>query len=174
MEGARRWSGPHRGARSVHQRQPVGQRALRGDPRCLSEFGAEVTIKAGQAVVFTNGAVAHTITEGTGGKATSNACVDEPIGAGKSVVVTFTEPGNYQITCTIDSSMQTGSRIGREPDATEHMAVRSRGVTVAPAGGRDAGMEVSASASSYSQLHGDCNVRMTGPGVPSPLSHPRR
>jgi plastocyanin len=70
-------------------------------------FGAEVTIKAGQAVVFTNGAVAHTITEGTRGKAASNACVDEPIGASKSVIVTFKEPGDYQITCTIHSSMQT-------------------------------------------------------------------
>lgn len=70
-------------------------------------FGPAVTVKAGQAVVFTNHDVAHTITEGTSGQAAGNACVNEPIAAGKSVVVTFNVPGDYQITCTLHSAMQT-------------------------------------------------------------------
>lgn len=73
-----------------------------------STFGAEVTISAGEAVTFTNNdGMAHTITEGTSGQAASEACVDEPIAAGASVTVTFNEPGDYDITCKIHSSMQT-------------------------------------------------------------------
>jgi plastocyanin len=71
-------------------------------------FGDEVTITAGQAVAFTNNdSMGHTITEGTGGQAATDACVDEPIAAGETEVVTFSEPGDYQITCKIHSSMQT-------------------------------------------------------------------
>jgi len=71
-------------------------------------FGPAVTIKAGQAVVFTNkDGTAHTVTEGTGGSAASSACVDQRLAAGSSVTVTFSQPGDYQITCKIHSSMQT-------------------------------------------------------------------
>jgi len=73
-----------------------------------SNFGDAVTISAGEAVTFTNNdSFAHTVTEGTGGTPTSDACVDEPIAAGATVTVTFNEPGDYDITCTIHSSMQT-------------------------------------------------------------------
>ena len=73
-----------------------------------SNFGEAVTISAGEAVTFTNNdSFGHTVTEGTGGQATADACVDEPIAAGASVTVTFNEPGDYDITCTIHSSMQT-------------------------------------------------------------------
>jgi plastocyanin len=72
-----------------------------------SNFGAEITITAGQAVAFTNNdSFGHTITEGTGGTAAADACVDAPIGAGGTVVVTFTVAGDYQITCKIHSTMQ--------------------------------------------------------------------
>jgi len=73
-----------------------------------SNFGDEITVTAGQAVAFTNeDAVGHTVTEGTGGAAAADACVDSPIGAGGTVVVTFNEPGDYQITCKIHATMQT-------------------------------------------------------------------
>lgn len=73
-----------------------------------SSFGDAVTISAGQAVAFTNSdSVGHTLTEGTGGQAASDACVDEPIEAGETEVVTFKEPGDYDITCKIHSTMQT-------------------------------------------------------------------
>src|SRR4029077_3068361 len=70
-------------------------------------FGAGVTIAAGQAVAFVNSdSTAHTITQGTGGSAASNACVDVPIAVGATVVVTFSLPGDYQITCKIHPDMQ--------------------------------------------------------------------
>jgi plastocyanin len=75
-------------------------------------FGDEITIAAGEAVQFTNeDSLGHTVTEGTGGVAGADACVDEPIAAGTSVVVSFTEPGDYQITCTIHASMQTAIHV---------------------------------------------------------------
>lgn len=75
-------------------------------------FGDEVTVSAGQAVDFTNqDGAGHTITEGTSGEAAADACVDESIGAGASVVVTFSEPGDYQITCRIHPSMQTAVHV---------------------------------------------------------------
>jgi len=71
-----------------------------------TNFGAEITISAGQAVAFTNNdSFGHTITEGTDGTAASDACVDAPIGAGGTVVVTFTVAGDYDITCKIHSTM---------------------------------------------------------------------
>jgi plastocyanin len=71
-------------------------------------FGDPVTITAGQAVAFINqDGVAHTITEGTDGTAASDACVDKSVGAGGTVIVTFNQPGDYQITCKFHSTMQT-------------------------------------------------------------------
>jgi plastocyanin len=71
-------------------------------------FGAAVTITAGQAVAFVNNdSTAHTITQGQGGSAASNACVDVPIAAGATVIVTFSVAGDYQITCKIHPDMQT-------------------------------------------------------------------
>jgi plastocyanin len=70
-------------------------------------FGPAVTIKAGGAVVFINNdSTTHTVTQGTGGQAAANACVDEHVSVGQSVTVTFSQPGDYQITCTIHK-MQT-------------------------------------------------------------------
>jgi plastocyanin len=73
-----------------------------------SAFGDEITIAAGEAVEFANeDSVGHTVTEGTGGVADADACVDESIAGGTSLVVKFSEPGDYQITCRIHSAMQT-------------------------------------------------------------------
>jgi plastocyanin len=73
-----------------------------------TSFGDEVTVSAGDAVAFSNeDSFGHTVTEGTNGTAASDACVDESVAAGATVVVTFDEPGDYQITCKIHSSMQT-------------------------------------------------------------------
>jgi plastocyanin len=74
-------------------------------------FGPSVTIKAGQAVVFTNGTQTHTITEGTNGKAVAGACADVPIAANQNVTVTFNQPGDYQITCKIHPHMQTAVHV---------------------------------------------------------------
>lgn len=75
-------------------------------------FGDDVTVSAGQAVVFTNqDGAGHTITEGTGGQAADDACVDEPIGGGRSVIVTFNEPVDVQITCKIHPTMQTAVHV---------------------------------------------------------------
>lgn len=73
-----------------------------------TSFGDEVTVAAGDAVAFMNqDSFGHTVTEGTNGTAAADACVDEPIAAGATVVVTFDEPGDYQITCKIHPSMET-------------------------------------------------------------------
>jgi plastocyanin len=75
-------------------------------------FGDDVTVSAGQAVAFTNqDGAGHTVTEGTGGEAADSACVDESIGGGRSVIVTFTEPGDFQITCKIHPSMQAAVHV---------------------------------------------------------------
>jgi plastocyanin len=74
----------------------------------IFNFSDPVTIKAGEAVAFVapNGS-AHTITEGVDGKAAANACVNEGIASGTTLIVTFYEPGTYQITCRPHPPMQT-------------------------------------------------------------------
>lgn len=72
------------------------------------QFSGEVTVAAGEAVAFTNqDGVGHTVTEGSGGVAADDACVNQSNAGGTSLVVTFTQPGDYRITCTIHPSMQT-------------------------------------------------------------------
>jgi plastocyanin len=78
------------------------------DPLGDFNFGPPVTIKVGQAVAFTNGNNSpHTITEGTEGHAVAGACVDVPIANSASVIVTFYQPGIYQITCQPHPRMRT-------------------------------------------------------------------
>jgi plastocyanin len=74
-----------------------------------SSFSPEsITISAGDSVEFTNDdGTSHRIVEGEDG-----AEVDDPafealaLSAGDSASVTFDEPGEYQVTCTIHPSMQ--------------------------------------------------------------------
>jgi plastocyanin len=64
--------------------------------------GAEPTIKAGQAVEFVTTGFSPTVTEWTNGKPADNPCIDKTIGSDATtmkVVVTFYQPGDYNITC---------------------------------------------------------------------------
>jgi plastocyanin len=66
----------------------------------------ELTVAAGTTVTFvSNDSLPHTVTEGSDGTAVEDPIVDEPIGNGDEVTVTFDEPGTYNITCTIHPSM---------------------------------------------------------------------
>jgi plastocyanin len=73
----------------------------------LSSFGAtEVTVPAGETLtVINNSSAAHTFTEGTNGGEADNARVNEDIGTGATVEVSFPEPGDYDVTCLFHSSM---------------------------------------------------------------------
>jgi plastocyanin len=74
----------------------------------IFHFGDPVTIEAGQAVAFTSRTgESHTMTEGTNGQLVADAWVNVPIATNMSVVVTFYQPGTYQITCIPHPSMQT-------------------------------------------------------------------
>jgi plastocyanin len=74
----------------------------------IFNFSDPVTIKAGEAVAFVNpNGSAHTITEGIDGKPAANACVNEGIASDTTLIVTFYEPGTYQITCRPHPPMQT-------------------------------------------------------------------
>jgi plastocyanin len=64
--------------------------------------GAEPTIKAGQAVAFVTTGFSPTVTEWTNGKPAESPCIDKTIGSDATamkVVVTFYQPGDYNITC---------------------------------------------------------------------------
>jgi plastocyanin len=78
----------------------------------IYQFGAPVTIKVGQAVVFSNGNNApHTITEGSNGQAATNACVDVGISQSAKVTVTFYLAGDYHITCRPHPPMNTAVHV---------------------------------------------------------------
>ncbi len=61
-----------------------------------------LTIPAGTTVTFTDTS-GHTVTEGSDGTAADDPIVDEDGGA--DVVVSFDEPGTYDITCKIHPNM---------------------------------------------------------------------
>lgn len=61
-----------------------------------------LTISAGTTVTFTDTS-GHTVTEGSDGVADDDPIVDQAGGA--DIDVTFDEPGTYNITCKIHSSM---------------------------------------------------------------------
>ena len=66
----------------------------------------ELTIPAGTEVTFLNAdGFTHTVTEGTDGQPVDDPIVDEEIDQNGSVSVIFDEPGTYNITCKIHSSM---------------------------------------------------------------------
>ena len=67
----------------------------------------ELSIAAGTVVTFVNiDSFAHTVTEGTGGRAADEPAADEMLEADASVEVTFDEPGTYEITCRFHPTMQ--------------------------------------------------------------------
>ena len=66
----------------------------------------ELTIPAGTEVTFLNAdGFTHTVTEGTDGQPVDDPIVDEEIDQNGSVSVSVDEPGTYNITCKIHSSM---------------------------------------------------------------------
>ncbi|HEX6139444.1 MAG TPA: plastocyanin/azurin family copper-binding protein [Candidatus Limnocylindria bacterium] len=76
------------------------------------KFGDEVTVQAGEAVAFTNNdGTGHTVTEGTNGRAADGACVDESVAAGSTVTVTFSQAGDFDITCKIHPGMHTAVHV---------------------------------------------------------------
>jgi plastocyanin len=68
-------------------------------------MGPEATIKAGQAVVFVTTGFSPTVTEWINGTPAASPCIDKAIGSdtnnGMSLVVTFYQPGDYNITCRV-------------------------------------------------------------------------
>jgi plastocyanin len=72
-------------------------------------FGPDVTVGTGAAVAFVNrDSTRHTVTEGIGGHADyDTACIQTRLHPHESTVVTFLQPGDYPITCTIHGRMQT-------------------------------------------------------------------
>jgi plastocyanin len=78
-----------------------------GDGATVSLSGSQftpssITIQAGETVTFTDTS-SHTVTEGSNGEAVDDPIVDEQ--GGSDIEVTFDEPGTYNITCKIHSSM---------------------------------------------------------------------
>ena len=87
---------------------PSATIAITTDNVGIFQFGDPVTIKAGEAVKFSNpNGSPHTITQGTLGKADADACVNVPIASNEDVIVTFYLPGEYPITCMPHPIMQT-------------------------------------------------------------------
>jgi len=69
-------------------------------------FGPDLTIAAGTTVTFMNeDTFAHTASNGTRGTLASPALFDIQLAAGASGSYTFTEPGTYQVTCTLHLTM---------------------------------------------------------------------
>jgi plastocyanin len=73
-----------------------------------NSFGDDLTIAAGDSVVFVNDAgVDHTVTNGVDGQANEDPLFDVELPAGEtSDPILFDEPGTYDVTCKIHSSMQ--------------------------------------------------------------------
>lgn len=71
-----------------------------------SSFGPDLTIAAGTTVTFMNGdAFKHTAANGTNGTPAAGSLFDLQLEAGASGSYTFTEPGTYQVTCTLHPTM---------------------------------------------------------------------
>ena len=70
-------------------------------------FGSDITIQAGDSVVFTNeDSFGHTVTNGTNGVAATDPAFDEEVAAGASTdPIVFDTPGIYDVTCRIHHAM---------------------------------------------------------------------
>lgn len=70
-------------------------------------FGpAKVSVKVGDVTFANTDEFSHTVTEGENGAAAADARFDEVVGVGKSAVITFADPGDYQITCQFHPLMR--------------------------------------------------------------------
>ncbi len=69
-------------------------------------FGApEITVAVGKVTFVNADSLPHTVTEGQNGAAAPDARVNEVVGVGDSVEVTFADVGDYQITCLFHAEM---------------------------------------------------------------------
>jgi len=69
-------------------------------------FGApEITVAIGKVTFVNADTVPHTVSEGQNGALAPNPRVNEVVGVGESVEVTFADPGDYQITCLFHAEM---------------------------------------------------------------------
>ena len=69
-------------------------------------FGApEITVAVGKVTFVNADSLPHTVTEGQNGATAPNARVNEVVGVGDSVEVTFADVGDYQITCLFHAEM---------------------------------------------------------------------
>lgn len=69
-------------------------------------FGApEITVAVGKVTFVNADSLPHTVTEGQNGAAAPNARVNEVVGVGDSIEVTFADVGDYQITCLFHAEM---------------------------------------------------------------------
>jgi plastocyanin len=66
----------------------------------------QLVVQAGTEVTFENADdAAHTVTEGTGGQAAEDPILNAQVGPGAVTRFTFDEPGTYEITCLLHSTM---------------------------------------------------------------------
>jgi plastocyanin len=71
-----------------------------------SSFGSNLAIAAGTTVMFMNGdAIKHTASDGRDGILAAPSLFDLQLEAGASKSYTFTDPGTYQVTCTVHPTM---------------------------------------------------------------------
>jgi len=70
------------------------------------DFGPDLTIAAGTTVTWMNSdTVPHTATQGSDGVAAPDARFDLQLAVGASDSYTFADPGTYEVTCTLHSTM---------------------------------------------------------------------
>lgn len=66
----------------------------------------QLTVPAGTEVTFENAdSAAHTVTEGTDGRAAADPIINAQLGPDATTRFTFDEPGEYQITCLFHPNM---------------------------------------------------------------------
>ena len=66
----------------------------------------QLTVPAGTEVTFENAdTAAHTVTEGTDGRAAADPIINAQVGPDARTRFTFDEPGEYQITCLFHPNM---------------------------------------------------------------------
>jgi plastocyanin len=66
----------------------------------------QLVVPAGTEVTFQNDdTAAHTVTEGTGGQAADDPIINAQVGPGAVTRFTFEEPGTYEITCLLHSTI---------------------------------------------------------------------
>jgi plastocyanin len=75
-------------------------------------FGpAEITVAVGKVTFVNADSVSHTVSEGENGNLAPNARFNVVVAPGRSVLITFGQPGDYRITCLFHSEMHLLVRV---------------------------------------------------------------